>query len=464
MASIFKRAEDKQDKKSCWMIAYTDHEGRRRTRKGFRDKGLTEQLAAKLENEAMLRKTGLIDVTQERLSTERRLPIEIHLQDFEERLKHKGNTERYVKLVMQRVRWTVEGANITSLADLTRSRVEQYLASIRGPDGCGNKTHNHYAQAMTAFGKWLLDEQRIINNPLQGLPRLNVEVDVRRPRRALTPEEAATLVAAARNSTKRVQTYSGEERARIYTFSFMTGLRRSELATLTLRSFELDAVPPTLKVEAAASKHRKTDVLPLHAELVKMLKVWTVGLAADEPIFPKLDRRKTWVMVQHDLAAAGIPYQCPEAKFADFHAARRHSFITALLSAKCGATLTEARELARHGDIRMTMRDTHIGLNDQATALAALPVPASVGMNKTADTAPLAAQRNSSAPAVPEGLLVSWDGEVNTSPSTPGNDANPCNMQGFDAAYLDLSHIDHQRGRRDSNPQPPARQAGTLTN
>ena len=47
--------------------------------KGFTDKGLTEQLAAKLENEVLLRKRGMIDPAQERLlaikqSPDRRAP------------------------------------------------------------------------------------------------------------------------------------------------------------------------------------------------------------------------------------------------------------------------------------------------------------------------------------------------------------------------------------------------------
>jgi hypothetical protein len=38
-------------------------------------------------------------------------------------------------------------------------------------------------------------------------------------------------------------------------------------------------------------------------------------------------------------------------------------------------TLPQARELARHGDMQLTMKYTHIGIQDQAKALAALPNP-----------------------------------------------------------------------------------------
>jgi hypothetical protein len=87
-----------------------------------------------------------------------------------------------------------------------------------------------------------------------------------------------------------------------------------------------------------------------------------------------VERKKTWFMVKKDLERAGIAYETEEG-FADFHAAGRHSHITELL--RSGATLTQTRELARHGDIRMTMRYTHIGIADQATALAGLPMPSS---------------------------------------------------------------------------------------
>jgi len=52
------------------------------------------------------------------------------------------------------------------------------------------------------------------------------------------------------------------------------------------------------------------------------------------------------------------------------------AFITELL--RNGASLVEARELARHSDIRMTMQYTHIGIDDQARAVAAISAPRSL--------------------------------------------------------------------------------------
>jgi hypothetical protein len=128
----------------------------------------------------------------------------------------------------------------------------------------------------------------------------------------------------------------------------------------------------TLTVDAACSKHCREDTLPVHPELVILVRQWIAGMDADTLLFPRLESKKTWLMVKKDLERIGIPYDTPEG-IADFHAAGRHSHITGLL--RNGVTLVEARELARHADVRMTMKYTHIGLDDQAKVLAGLPAP-----------------------------------------------------------------------------------------
>ncbi|HZW30855.1 MAG TPA: hypothetical protein VFF52_09130 [Isosphaeraceae bacterium] len=83
------------------------------------------------------------------------------------------------------------------------------------------------------------------------------------------------------------------------------------------------------------------------------MREWTTGLEPDEPLFPRLARKKTYTMVQKDLERAGIPYETHEG-LADFHAAGRHSHITGLVAS--GASIIEAKELAPHADIRQTAK------------------------------------------------------------------------------------------------------------
>src|SRR5688572_28184459 len=78
------------------------------------------------------------------------------------------------------------------------------------------------------------------------------------------------------------------------------------------------------------------------------------------------------------LEPVSIPYQT-EDRIADFHAAGCHTHITELL--RNGVSLVEAKQLARHSDVNMTMRYTHIGINDQAKTVANLPAPKTVKEN-----------------------------------------------------------------------------------
>lgn len=374
MASVFKLGRDKKKRNAPWYFEYKDESGKKRMKKGFTDKGLTEKLASKLEMESHLRATGLIDKDAEKLVEQKKTLVEESLADFQRSLRAKKDTEKHIKLTLSRIRKIVTGCEFTQLDDLNADDVESFLTDLREDEerGFGFRTYNHYLQAIDSFCNWLAEprRRRLKCNPIAGIPRLNAELDVRHPRRALSENEFAKLVSSAVNSNVSIQCYTGEERARIYIISYMTGLRRKEIGTLTPRSFDFDSNPPTITVEAVSSKHRKKDVLPLHPELVAMASDWVNGVPSGKVLFPKLAKRRTWLMVKKDLERVGIPYKNDEG-IADFHASGRHTHITQLL--RNGATLPEAMQLARHSDVRTTMKYTHIGIDDQAKALANLP-------------------------------------------------------------------------------------------
>jgi integrase len=376
MASVFKLGRDKKKRRSHWYFEFVDHDGKKRMRKGFVDKALTEQLAAKCETEARLRKLGLVDGEQAALAEGKKSDISVHLSDYERHLSAKKNTAKHVSLTMGRIRRIISGAGIKTLGALAGDDVERFLYKLQQSESLGHRTFNHYLQSIEGFCLWLVKKRRLGTNPVADLERLNAATDVRRRRRALSTVEFAALMGSAQTSTELIQCYDGPTRARIYLFSYMTGLRRGELASLSKQSFNLEGMPPTLEIKATISKHRRKDVLPLHEELAAMLRSWLPELEADEPLFPQLARRRTSLMVKKDLERAGIPYE-NEQGIADFHAAGRHTHITELL--RSGASLVEARQLARHSDVNMTMRYTHIGIDDQAKALRGLPVPPGAG-------------------------------------------------------------------------------------
>jgi hypothetical protein len=75
-------------------------------------------------------------------------------------------------------------------------------------------------------------------------------------------------------------------------------------------------------------------------------------------------------MVKRDLIRIDIPYRNDDG-IPGLHSADRHTYITGLL--KNGVSIVEAKELARHSNVKMTMKYTHIGIKDQHRALQNFP-------------------------------------------------------------------------------------------
>lgn len=133
------------------------------------------------------------------------------------------------------------------------------------------RTSNAYLTAIKGFSKWLVRDRRASEDVLLHMSHLNTKVDLRRQRRTLTADETARLIAAAA-SGEEYRGLSGPDRAALYQVALNTGLRVGELASLTAQSFDLDSEPPTVAVEAAYSKHRRRDVLPIRADLAAVVR------------------------------------------------------------------------------------------------------------------------------------------------------------------------------------------------
>ena len=221
------------------------------------------------------------------------------------------------------------------------------------------------------------------DNPLAYLSGLNVKTDRRHDRRALTVEELETLIKTT-NTGKTHHKLTGKGRAMLYLLAVNTGLRASEIASLTWQSLKLDTPAPTLTVLAAFSKHRRDDILPLRASLAEQFKLWCTerNESSVQKVFPNFNKREGAEMFRDDLKVVGIPYTDEAGRFADLHCLR-HSFITNLRNVPSRV----AQALARHGSSAMTDRYTHIGLYDERAALDSLPELPSLDSDKSENKA-----------------------------------------------------------------------------
>jgi excisionase family DNA binding protein len=354
---------------------------------------------------------------------------------------------------------------------LPRATVEALLA--RRGDGMSAQTRNYYRAHLRTFGNWLVKDKRIGENPFRHLEAENTTTDRRHDRRELEADELRRVLLAARDSTWTFRGLDGRDRFHLYATACGTGFRAAALASLTPESFDLDAEQPIVTLAARKNKSRKLKVQPLPADVADLLRVYLADRPAGQPIWGG-----TWAadhrgaeMLRGDLDAAGVPYavEGPDGPlFADFHALR-HSYLT--LGGRAGIDLRTLQELAGHSTPVLTARYSHRRLYDLAGAVEKLPSFLPSG-EEGQEAQTLQATGTDGAIVVRESgdmgfgcTLVARtpcnQGHLQASSGTEagGNEEaqkrhNP--VTGQRVASPGISS--HQRGRRDSNPQPPDRQ------
>lgn len=144
----------------------------------------------------------------------------------------------------------------------------------------------------------------------------------------------------------------------------------SEVASLTMANLDLnDLDAATLRIDAAYSKHRREDLLPIRRDLAERLLKHVETVAPGQHLF--ILPPKPAEMLKADLKKAGIPYKDGSGRVLDFHALR-HTFITRLV--RSGVAPALAKKLARHSTITLTMDYyTHLFVDDERAAIAKLP-------------------------------------------------------------------------------------------
>jgi hypothetical protein len=168
----------------------------------------------------------------------------------------------------------------------------------------------------------------------------------------------------------------------------LTGLRKGELASLTVAHLRLDDAVPYLTLDPGDEKNREGNSIPLRDDLAADLRAWLAEkldrmqketldagrpiparLPPDTPVFT-IPRRLERIL-DRDLRFAGIPKRDDRGRTLDVHALRT-TFGTLL--SKGGVPLRTAQAAMRHSDPRLTANVyTDPRLLDVRGALDALP-------------------------------------------------------------------------------------------
>ena len=366
MASIIKRkykvttAAGSVIVKEClhWTIQYRDATGLIKRVKGYKDKGATRQLAARLERAVAHGETGLVDPFKAHKSR----AIDQHVKEYVNDIKNGGRSDKYASNIKRRIEILIDDGGLEKLSDMDANAFLRWRENARksprkgtekGKTSTSAETLNQYLEAGRSFLTWCVKTKRIAANPLLSVDK--AEGEKARKRRGLTDDEVARLLAAA-----------PADRKLVYRVGLSTGLRRSELEKLKWGDVGLNATKPYLQLRAEATKARRGDRLYLPQSLAGDLRTERGDNTDNDAVFRVVPPLKLWKV---DLATAGILWTDSMGRKADFHGGTRKTLCNQMQRANI--PLATAMRQMRHTDARLTMVDY---TDDDQVALAE-PMP-----------------------------------------------------------------------------------------
>lgn len=180
MARPFKRKSDRKRKDAPWYFKYKDAFGEWRTKRGCADLEETKRMANKLNDDARMRREGLVNPKDDLFKVHEQRPISDHLNDFQAMLLDKANTPKHASVTKNRAVCILEMAGANKISEIMLSKIEGALGRLR-EQGYGLETCNHYVRAVKAFSRWLHRDGRAREHVLAYLSTFNSATDKRRP-------------------------------------------------------------------------------------------------------------------------------------------------------------------------------------------------------------------------------------------------------------------------------------------
>lgn len=311
--------------------------------------------------------------------------LEEHVNEWGESVTAKGTATSHVKQLKKKAMRLAAIANWKRLGDITADSCRKALARLGKPMlpderrghidkeeyGLSMQTRNHYLSAIKQFLHWAVETDRWHKNQLAPLRPGNVREDRRHDRRAPTDEEMAKFFAHLETDEAPVRRWmNSRQRALGYRLCMTTGLRASELRSLSRKSFDLEG--GTVAVRASYDKRGRPVVQHLPDWLTAELKEWfDAGGSCWETLRPRWPGE----MLIADLEAAGVPYSVPGPDgplFWDFHAFR-HWYVTAVAN-QPGLSLKTLLQLTRHSTPQLALQ-TYAKVRNEDVRNAAAKIP-----------------------------------------------------------------------------------------
>lgn len=260
---------------------------------------------------------------------------------WQEHLAARGRSSRYIAQAVQIVHRASQARGWIDLRFVTSREIDAYVTALKASGATRNK-HLGYFSSFLGFC-WRTE--RIKENPARKVCRATEFKEG--GNRAFSSDEAAAVIAAARMDAESAHPrFRAVDRWKLYLLAWHTGLRRMELRTLQVREVRLSDSPPRIVLRPRTAKSKKEQTIPLHPELVPILRECCADKHPTDRVFIYLHDR----VVPEDIIAAGV------RRIIDGHTTGLHSFRKGLATQLALKNVDEAtaQKIMRHTDPRLT--------------------------------------------------------------------------------------------------------------
>ena len=309
-----------------FMARYRDGSGRTvEISTNCKDPIAARAVLTKLERKSELVRAGVMSPEEDCAADHAGQPLSKHLDAYVRHLQAKGGNARRIGMVRRRIERVAGDCRFTTLGRMSTGPIEKWLV-MQADAGLSAATRNGYRESLVCFGNWCRRTNRLTVNPFTNLPRADQNANRKHHRRALTEQELLRLLEVARKrplaeygravitkqtdrkrSAKSRATWTrepltfeniddamkrardaladnpdlineleqtGQERALIYKTLVLTGMRKGELASLTVFKLNFDGPVAYAALNAEDEKNRQGSSIPLRADLAAELSLW----------------------------------------------------------------------------------------------------------------------------------------------------------------------------------------------
>jgi len=354
----------KRDNASAWYADYIDRDGKRiRKSTKMKDKQLAKKVLAMWEDGERQIEVGLKSASRaDEL-------LEDHLKRFEQAKSAAGKSDCHLVRTSQLIRSLAKHCEWKTIGDISADGIHQYAEHLKKDSEQSSRTIASVITAVRTFCRWMVRNGVLPADPTVMVEKPQAKTDRRIERRMLLPAEWTWIKKHLATSDVVLNGQDAQERLLMYEVAIETGLRSSELRSLTKASLILDGKDPHVTVKAAITKNAKLAKQYVSDALAAKLSKAVARKLPGANVFNVVERTYMAKILREDIACArklwlAIPenkkekdgdfLKSPnsEGEVIDFHALR-HTCGAWLVQE--GVTLAEVQAIMRHSTIVLTV-------------------------------------------------------------------------------------------------------------